>query len=532
MDKKVYGELINLLSKRYPSKYIKNKVYITNKLPKIKYRCYVDPSDGSESDESESDEDDSEYVDEDDSEYVDEDDSEYVDEDEDEDEDTDEDEDEEEDTDEDEDEEVGNKRKPNNLDKNYKRYKGIINAKNNDELSYFKSNLNNHQQESVINQLVSLNENSFDKPLRIQLLELNIPSNIKAIVLNKINTLTSMNQDNGEYNKLNSWIRTFMSIPFNVSSKLPISKEDGIDKCREYITNCKNVLDASVYGMNDAKIQFMQLIGQYINNPSSIGNSIALKGPMGTGKTTLLKNGICKLLNREIGFVTLGGANDGSYLEGHSYTYEGSCYGKIIDILIQCKTNNPIIYFDELDKVSDSPKGDEIIGILTHLTDITQNSEYTDKYFSEINIDMSKCLFIFSYNDESKVNKILRDRMYVIETTGYNSVDKTIICKNFLIPSIENTLKLDKNVIIFDDEVLIYIIENKTPSEKGVRNLKRTLETIYNKINLYTLMEPNTLLFNETIINNITFPYHVSKDIVDALIKTKQEYNNLSYMYL
>jgi ATP-dependent Lon protease len=103
------------------------------------------------------------------------------------------------------------------------------------------------------------------------------------------------------------------------------------------------------------------------------------------------------MLGRDFAFITLGGANDGSFLVGHSYTYEGSNYGKISDILIQCKSDNPIIFFDELDKVSDSFGGNEIIGILTHLIDSTQNNEFHDKYFSEIDINVSKCLFVFSF---------------------------------------------------------------------------------------------------------------------------------------
>ena len=91
------------------------------------------------------------------------------------------------------------------------------------------------------------------------------------------------------------------------------------------------------------------------------------------------------------------------YFGGHSYTYEGSTWGKIVEILVKSKCMNPIIYFDELDKVSDTPKGEEIIGILTHLTDTTQNSKFHDKYFSELDFDLSRCMFIFSYNDESKI---------------------------------------------------------------------------------------------------------------------------------
>ena len=136
-----------------------------------------------------------------------------------------------------------------------------------------------------------------------------------------------------------------------------------------------------------------------VTNPEAIGTAIAIKGPPGTGKTTLIKNGISKILGREFAFIALGGATDSSFLEGHSITYEGSTWGKIVDILIQCRSMNPVIYFDELDKISETPKGDEITGILTHLTDVTQNDKFHDKFFSEIDFDLSKCLFIFSYND-------------------------------------------------------------------------------------------------------------------------------------
>ena len=100
---------------------------------------------------------------------------------------------------------------------------------------------------------------------------------------------------------------------------------------------------------------------------------------------------------------------------------------------------NPVIYFYELDKISDTPKGEEIAGILTHLTDTSQNTQFHDKYFAEIDFDLSKCLFIFSYNDESKVNPILQDRMYRIETKGYNQK-----------PVLTTGKQLDTNQIIFD----------------------------------------------------------------------------------
>jgi hypothetical protein len=238
-----------------------------------------------------------------------------------------------------------------------------------------------------------------------------------------------------------------------------------------------------------------------------------------THNTSLVKEGISKILNREFAFIPLGGATDSSYLEGHSYTYEGSTWGKIVDILIRSKSMNPVIYFDELDKISETPKGEEIIGILTHLTDTTQNSQFHDKYFAEIDFDLSKCLFIFSYNDPLKVNPILLDRMYKIKTTGYQIKDKIVIAKQYLIPKIRYEVNFKEGDIIIPDATLNYIIDNYTEKEDGVRNLKRCIEIVYKKLNLYRLVKPGTTLFENDNTLAVEFPFTVTNDIVNNLIK-------------
>jgi ATP-dependent Lon protease len=243
-----------------------------------------------------------------------------------------------------------------------------------------------------------------------------------------------------------------------------------------------------------------------------------------THNTSLVKEGISKILNREFAFIPLGGATDSSYLEGHSYTYEGSTWGKIVDILIRSKSMNPVIYFDELDKISETPKGEEIIGILTHLTDTTQNSQFHDKYFAEIDFDLSKCLFIFSYNDPLKVNPILLDRMYKIKTTGYQVKDKIVIAKQYLIPKIRYEVNFKEGDIIIPDTTLNYIIENYTDKEDGVRNLKRCIEIVYKKLNLYRLVKPGTTLFEKENTLVVEFPFTVTSDVINNLIK-KDESN-------
>jgi ATP-dependent Lon protease len=183
---------------------------------------------------------------------------------------------------------------------------------------------------------------------------------------------------------------------------------------------------------------------------------------------------------------------------------------------------NPVIYFDELDKVSDSPRGQEIIGILTHLTDTSQNSQYHDKYFSDVEFDLSKCLFIFSYNDESLVNPILRDRMYKIKTKGYDKKQKYIISKNYLLPKICEQVKFENGDLVIPNEVIEYMVENHCNNEDGVRNLKRCLEIIYTKLNLYRIMKPGTKIFDQETSFKIEFPFTVTKEIVDTLIKKEK----------
>jgi ATP-dependent Lon protease len=327
---------------------------------------------------------------------------------------------------------------------------------------------------------------------------------------------------------MKNWIDTFMKIPFDIYKNLPVSANDGVDKCHDFMENAKQTLDSAVYGLNDAKMQVMQMLGQLLTNPSSIGTSIAIHGPMGTGKTTMVKEGISKILGRDFAFIALGGATDSSFLEGHSYTYEGSTWGQIVNILVKSQSMNPVIYFDELDKVSDTPKGEEIIGILTHLTDVSQNTNFHDKYFSEIDFDLSKCMFIFSYNDINKVNPILRDRMYTIQTKGYDQKEKIIISRNHILPKIREQVKFSEEDITISDDVIKYIIENHTYGEEGMRNLKRAYEIIYTKLNLYRLMRPDTNLFEQDMSIKVSFPFDVTKDVVDKLIKKGEGSKNVS----
>jgi ATP-dependent Lon protease len=428
---------------------------------------------------------------------------------------------------------IKEKKDKKHKEKNSRIFKKIIRDKNtNNDFSFF-NKLEIEDQKKIIKELREINKLvRIEKPYRMSLLESTIPINLKAAAMKKINSLRYIEPGAGEFYKIKNWVDTFMRMPFDKYLTLPITIDDGVDKCHDFMSNALKTLDEAVYGLNDAKMQIMQMLGQLITNPKAIGTAIAIHGPPGTGKTSLVKEGISKILNRPFAFIALGGATDSSFLEGHSYTYEGSTWGKIVQILIDSKCMNPVIYFDELDKISDTPKGEEITGILTHLTDTSQNSQFHDKYFAEIDFDLSKCLFIFSYNDETKINPILKDRMYRIQTKGYNQKQKTSISNNYLLPKIREQVKFNEKEIIIPDQTVHYIIENLCNKEEGVRNLKRCLEIIYTKLNLYRLMKPGSNLFEEDMSLKVEFPFTVTKDIVDKLIKKDKDTTSLYGLYV
>jgi len=224
-----------------------------------------------------------------------------------------------------------------------------------------------------------------------------------------------------------------------------------------------------------------------------VNEPIGFFGHPGIGKTTIIREGFSKIVDRPFGYITLGGSSDSSYLDGHSFTYEGSQYGRIIEILIQSKCMNPIIYFDELDKISDTPKGEEIVNLLIHLIDTSQNSTFQDKYFSGLDIDLSKCLFIFSFNDPKKVNPILLNRIKKIKMNDFSLKEKKIIAQDYLLPVILNNFNMLPTDIHISEKTIEYIINTYVSHEEtGMRRIKQLLGDIVSKINVQTLLDVGT----------------------------------------
>ena len=310
---------------------------------------------------------------------------------------------------------------------------------------------------------------------------------------------------------------------FGKFKDIPVTLDDGPLKCGEFMEHALQCMDDAVFGQQESKLQILQFIGTKIANPMSRGLSLLLIGPPGIGKTTIIKNGIAKALGWPFQFISLSGDSDASTYTGHQLVYESSHCGKIVNSLVASKSMSTIMMFDELDKISQTARGEEVMNLLIHLTDPVQNMEFEDKYLAGVPIDLSKVMFVFSGNDITKIDKVLLDRMIVIDLKGYDLQQKTVIAENYLLPVALEDVNLTNKVTISKD-ILTNVIQNYASEEKGVRELKRSIEQITQKINMLRLYNSPDLPYH---IKDFTLPFNVQTDHVKLFIKKKMSSESL-----
>ena len=218
-------------------------------------------------------------------------------------------------------------------------------------------------------------------------------------------------------------------------------------------------LNNNVSGLFHVKEKIMEVMCSKILSPESNGKIITLVGPPGVGKTSLAYS-IAESMNLPFDQISFGSIKDSSILTGHSSTYIGAMPSLFTKILLKSKQLDMVILLDEIDKIPDTVEGNSISSVLLHILDKTQNYRFRDMYMPEINLDLSKILFICAANSLSDINHILRDRMSIIEINSYTINEKIDIVKNYLFPKIKKDLKINDKEIILKKKEIKYLIEN------------------------------------------------------------------------
>ena len=325
--------------------------------------------------------------------------------------------------------------------------------------------------------------------------------------------------DGGKYE---AYVEKALSLPIGKYAP-PLQLASSVER---WIQDARTLMDDAMYGQYAVKDEIVRMLCQFASSGATRPFALALQGPPGIGKTSFVQNALAPVLNRPFTFISLGGASDGTMLAGHSYTYEGSQCGAIANSLIDHGVMDGVFFFDELDKVSETSRGQEVANILLHLTDRAQNDHFcVDKYFAGIELDFSRSIFVFSYNDERTINPVLLNRMNVIRFDCPTDEDKLQIAKRHLLPRALKAAGLDEDPersLSIPDDVMREIIA-RGGKEPGLRGLEKDIGRIVDTCNVMANGSGRHLrMLGDGLPDSISLPFKLNSRIVERCISASK----------
>ena len=348
-----------------------------------------------------------------------------------------------------------------------------------------------------------------------KILKLDASLENKCAIYKKYNEMNNLDTDDHEYFKIKTWIDNATRLPFDATKNHEIKDLTG------FLRNVSIQLDKKLYGMKKVKEEILVFLNSKLQQPNMKNCSLGLIGPPGTGKTTLIKT-IAEVVGWPFAKISCGGISRPEYIKGHEYTYVGSKPGEISRCLMDMKYKNGFLFFDEFEKISP----DAALSLFD-IIDSSQNSEFRDHYFPELVQDLSGLWFFYSLN-ELPENRVLSDRIYIIDVPGYSFLDKIEILPNYVLKSALKNLDINISNIIINKEISKYILNKIGEKDKtGIRNIERCINSFVNRINfLVSHQDENGKISLDNISFSIgkrlEYPITITEEIVNRIIKPRK----------
>lgn len=338
---------------------------------------------------------------------------------------------------------------------------------------------------------VVIKQPSYFDNLKSKILTLDTCVENKEIILKHFYNMKRLDPYSTEYYKNQLFVDNSVAFPWNKYFDIHKLLRENEMTVKHFLQTLQDSLDKEIFGMANVKKEIINIVCKFITNPKSCRNCVALHGAAGVGKSKFVKV-LSNVLGIPMNVVSLGGIKDSAFFLGHGYVYVESGPGKIIQNIIDSAISNPIIYFDELDKVSETDNGKDIYSFLSYLTDNTQNSQYTDHYFYGMKFDLSKVFYFFTFNDIHKIDRILLDRLNVVYVNTPSEFETCSILQNHCIPEIVQNIGIKKSVCITTSQITS-IIQRFRPTidfsvSSGIRDYYRIIEKILLELNKHILL--------------------------------------------
>ncbi|XP_012223862.2 lon protease homolog, mitochondrial isoform X1 [Linepithema humile] len=327
-----------------------------------------------------------------------------------------------------------------------------------------------HEQLKVIKKELGLekdDKDAIEEKYRERIRQKTVPKPVMDVLEEELNKLSFLESHSSEFNVTRNYLDWLTSMPWGLTSTENLNLQDAV-----------KILDEDHYGMEDIKKRILEFIAVSQLKGSTQGKILCFHGPPGVGKTSIAKS-ISRALNREYFRFSVGGMTDVAEIKGHRRTYVGAMPGKVIQCLKKTKTENPLILIDEVDKIGKGHQGDPASALLEML-DPEQNANFLDHYL-DVPVDLSKVLFICTANVIDTIPEPLRDRMELIDMSGYVAEEKLAIAKQYLVPQARTESGLSNDQISIQDEALTSLIKSYC-RESGVRSLQKHIEKVHRKV--------------------------------------------------